>query len=219
MTTPTNPTATSSAFTRPLTRRNFLATSAVGTGLALTAPALTLLTAGCSTSWITTVENDLPIIVGIANSILQVITTATGSGAIAATVGALISDAVTALSASLTALQNAIAAYQANTGSGLTKVIAALTSAQSDITKVIQSLPAGTVSPVVLTVIVAGIGTVITILSSIQALVPGASPVGVNARAVRAATTTAATMPNAASLKAGFNSVLMLNGYGELAIQ
>jgi hypothetical protein len=200
-----------------MNRRNFLQTAGVGAAV-LTVPAMTIFTAGCSSSWITTVENDLPIIVGIANSILQVISTATGSGALAATVGAIVTQAVQTLTTSLQALQQAITAYQANTGSGLSKVISALTSAQTSIKAVIESLPAGTVSPVVLTIIVAGIGTVITILSSIQALIPGAAPTAMTARATSAASNPAVTMPNAASLKAGFNSVLILQGYGSAAL-
>ena len=192
-----------------MNRRNFLQTGAVGTAAVLTLPAASIFEIGCSTSWIKTVQNDLPIIVGIANSILEVVTTATGSGALAAAAGALITAAVNALSASLTALSDAVTAYEASTGTGLARVIAALTAAQSDIKAVIQSLPAGTISPVVMTIIVAGVGTIITILSSIQALIPGASAAKVTARATTAAANPQVVMPNSASLKAGYNSVLM----------
>lgn len=202
-----------------MNRRNFLQTGAIGTGLVLTAPALAIFETGCSTSWIQTVENDLPIIVGVANSILQVITTATGSGAIAGTVGALVTAAVQTLTASLGALQEAVTAYQANTGTGLSKIIAALVASQAAIKGVIESLPAGTVSPIVLTIIVAGVGTVITILSSIQALIPGAAPAGVTARAISAVSRQTVVMPNAATLKTGFNSVLWLHGYEGAAVK
>jgi hypothetical protein len=196
-----------------MNRRSFLQTSAVGTAAVLTVPAMTVFTAGCSTSWITTVENDIPVIVGIANSILEVISIATGSGAIAAAVGAIVTDAVNALSASLSALQDAVLAYQASTGTGLTKVIAALLAAQADVQKVVASLPAGSVSTVVETVIIAGIGTVITILSGIQSLIPGAATASVTAKAVSAVSKSTVTPPNAATLKAGFDLVLINYGF------
>jgi hypothetical protein len=202
-----------------MNRRNFLQASAAGTGLVLTAPALVIFETGCPTSWIQTVENDLPIIVGIANSILQVITTATGSGAIAADVGKLVTESVQTLSTSLQALQDAVTAYQANTGTGLSRVIAALVASQADIKAVIQSLPAGTIAPVEMTIIVGGVGLVITILSAIQSLIPGAAPTGVTAKAISAVSKQTVVMPNAAALKTGYNSLLWLHGYESAAVK
>jgi hypothetical protein len=157
--------------------------------------------------------------VGIANAILQVIATAMGNGVLASAVGAIISEAVQALSASLQALQDAITAYQANTGSGLSKVISAVQAAQADAQKVISSLPAGSVSTVVQSIIIAGLGAIITILSSIQAMIPGAAPASITAHATSAAASTTIVLPNAAAIKTGFNNVLLVHGYGAQEIK
>lgn len=103
-------------------------------------------------------EDDLPVIIGIANSVLQVVSAATGNGVLAAGVSAIITEATTALTAALNALQTAISAYQAaETGGNLAAVIAALQSAQQSVNGVIAALPTGTVSSTVDTIIVAGL--------------------------------------------------------------
>ena len=194
-------------------RRNFLKAGALGSGLVLTAPAMMVFETGCNTNWITVVENDIPVVLEIVNSVLQVITIATGSGALAAGVGAVVTTAINALVASLNAFADAFNAYTSSKSpASLGKVIAALEAAQNDVQAVINSLPAGSVSTTVQTIIVAGIGTVITILSAIQALLPGAAPAALTAHAQAGAV--GVVLPNAAALKTGFNAVVMLHGYG-----
>lgn len=210
-----------------MNRRKFLQAGASAGAITLTAGPVLMTSAGvlttagaaifevgCSTSWINTVLADLPTVVGIANAILQVIATAMGSGALASAIGAVVSEAVQALSASLQALQDAITAYQANTGSGLSKVISAVQAAQADANKVIASLPAGSVSTVVQAIIIAGLGAIITILSSIQAMIPGAAAPGITVRATATAASTTIVLPNAAAIRTGFNNVLLVHGYG-----
>jgi hypothetical protein len=201
-----------------MNRRTFIQGTAAA-GAVLTASSAAVFEAGCSTSWINTVLADLPTVVGIANAILQVIATAMGNGVLASAVGAIISEAVQTLSASLQALQDAITAYQANTGSGLSKVISAVQAAQADAQKVISSLPAGSVSTVVQSIIIAGLGAIITILSSIQAMIPGAAPQSITAHATAAAASTTIVLPNAAAIKTGFNNVLLVHGYGAQEIK
>ena len=201
-----------------LTRRQF----GKGTlALAASAPIAGIGIAGCSTSWITTVMNDMPIIINIINSILSVITVATGNGTLATAAGAIVTQAATALSASLAALQDAVNAYHATPGASTTaNLIAALKVAQADVQKVVQSLPAGTVNATVETVLVAGIGTVITILSAIQSLIPGAAPVAVQASMASSVSKAGpVVLPNGAALSSGFNSVLILNGFGAQAVR
>ena len=111
-------------------------------------------------------------------------------------------------------------AYNANKSQGnLNALIAALTKVQSDVQGVIATLPAGSVSPSIVAVIVAALGTAILTLSSIQALIPGAAPAVVTARAVAAVATGKVEPPNAATLKSSFNAVLGLHGYQKFQLQ
>jgi hypothetical protein len=113
-----------------------------------------------------------------------------------------------------------VTAYKAAGSAGtLSSVIAALQVAQKDVQGVIAALPAGTVSTVVNTIIVAGLGTAVVVLSSIQAIIPGAAPVAVTFRATSTATASKPVLPNAAALRGGYNAVLMLHGYGQLAVK
>lgn len=198
-----------------LTRRQFGKVSLTALGTAAIAGTGTLALDGCSTAWITTVENDLPVVVNIVSGLVGIIATATGNGLLSAAVGAVVSEAVNAAVASLSALEDAVKAYSANQSAGtLQAVIAALTAAQGDIGKVVAALPAGSVSAVVETVIIAGLGTAITILSSIQALIPGAAPAALTAKATASVIASKPVLPNAAALKAGYNCVLWIHGYG-----
>lgn len=200
-----------------LSRRDFGKTSLLAIGTAALAGTGTV---GCSTSWVTTVENDIPEIVNIVSSILSVISVATGNGAIAGAVGTIVSEAISAFQAALAAFQAAVIAYNGGKGQGtLQAVIDALQSAQQSVQAVVAALPAGSVSPIVDTIIIAGLGTIITILSGIQTLIPGAAPVGVTTAATATAILTKPVLPNGAALRSGFNAVLVLHGYGAQKIQ
>jgi hypothetical protein len=189
-------------------------------GAALALPSLALLEGCTSTSWIATVEADLPEVVSIVSSITGVLGVATGNGAPPADVAAIIAQAVAAATASLNALNDAVVAYKGSASAGnLAAIISTLEAAQKDIQGVIAALPAGTVSTTVNTIIVAAIGTAVVVLSSIQAIIPGAAPAAVTFRATSAASATKPTLPNAAALRGGYNAVLMLHGYGQLALK
>jgi hypothetical protein len=193
-----------------LDRRLFLKLSVAGAAVAV----VSLPTLGCSTAWITTVLNDLPVVISIAQSIVAVVAEATGNGALAPIDAALISAAASALSTGLTALQDAVNAYNSNNSGGLAPVIAALLAAQTDATKVVSSLVAAgvTVNSDVQMIITAAMGTAATILAAIQSLIPGAAPASVTAKATATVALGKVTMPNAESLKYGYNSVLWLHG-------
>jgi hypothetical protein len=198
-----------------LDRRMFLVMSG-GAAVAVA----TVGTTGCSTSWIDTVIADIPVVVNIANSVVSVIAEATGNGSLPASVAAILTTAMNVAIASLNAFQDAANAYKANDSKGnLAALISALTKAQGDVQGVIAALPAGTVSPTVLAVIVAALGTAILTLSSIQALIPGAAPSEVTAKAMAAVVTGKVSAPNAATIKFSYNAVLAFHGYGHLQLQ
>ncbi len=176
---------------------------------------------GCSlSSWLTTVEGDLPEILNIITSILAVVTAATGSGTIATDVTAKVDAAVKTFQALLTTLQSSVAAYSANKSAGnLAALIAALQAAQAGVPNVISTISLIT-SPTVATVIVAGFGTAITILSAIEALVPGAAPAAMKAAAAQLQSTASnkIQLPNKETLRTSFNAVLILHGYAQFQI-
>jgi hypothetical protein len=202
-----------------MNRRMFLQLSGTGAAVAVAAPTV-LLTTGCSTAWITTVIDDIPVVINIVNSVVSVIAEATSNGGLPASVAAALTTAMNVAIASLNAFQDAANAYNANKSQGnLNALIAALTKVQSDVQGVIATLPAGSVSPSIVAVIVAALGTAILTLSSIQALIPGAAPAVVTARAVAAVATGKVEPPNAATLKSSFNAVLGLHGYQKFQLQ
>jgi len=204
-----------------LNRRTFLKLSSAGAAVAVVTVPSSVLLEGCSTSWITTVEKDLPVIVNIVQSIIAIIAEATGNGTLAASAAALMANASNVLNAALNALSQAVTAYNAaKTQGNLDAVIAALQSAQSAASGVITALQtAGVpVSSSIATVVTAGIGTAIVILSSIQVLIPGAAPASVVMKAQVKAGLGKVAVPGTDTLKYGYNSVLWLHGLSTHAV-
>jgi len=199
-------------------RRTFLKLSASGAAVAVL-PATALLE-GCSTEWVDVVLKDLPTVVNIAGTILSIVATATGTGALSPVIGQIISASATALQASLQAFKDAVDAYNASKTQGnLNAVIAALQVAQNDARKVIEALPAGTVSTTVQLAIVGALGLVVTLLSSIQTLIPGGAPLSITTKAGIDVVRTKPVMPNADALKFGMNAVLNLHGFASAQIK
>lgn len=206
-----------------LTRRTFgkVAAGSVAGAALLSMPALE----GCSTSWITTLENDLPELTNIATSIISIVALASGNGSLVSTDAALITAATQVLQASLTALQNAVNAYNGGKGQGTVAAIsAALGAVATDAQAVIAKLTAAGVGvPTnVQTSIVAGIGLLVTIVSSIQLLLPAApvpATVGLTAKASAKAAVAKTTPPTKAQIRSGYNAVLVMQGFAADQIQ
>ena len=201
-----------------ITRRQF------GKGTAALAAATALIAMpeleGCSTSWITTLENDIPELVNIAGSIISIVALATGNGTLVANDAALITAATQVLQTTLQALQTAVAAYNGGKGQGTVQAIsAALAAVATDAQKVIAAITAsGVAVPTnVQTSIVAGIGLLVTIVSSIQLLLPNApvpATVGLTAKASATTAIAKTAPPNKAQIRSGYNAVLVLQGFG-----
>lgn len=199
-----------------ISRRGFFGRSlvAAGTLALLGSPMIGL--SGCSTSWMTTAENDLPIVVNIATTIVSIVATLTGNGGLTPAAVVIIQEAANVFSAGMSALQDAINAYKSSpTASLLAKVIAAIDAVEADAPKVIATIsqvPANVVS-----IITAGIGTAISLLSAIESLIPKSAVVGTvlatRAQAVKV------SMPNAAQVKSNWNAVLVRYGYGQHQMQ
>lgn len=200
-----------------ITRRQFGKTSAamVAATALIAMPELE----GCSTSWITTLENDIPELVNIAGSIISIVALATGNGTLVAADGALITAATQVLQAALQTLQDAVTAYNGGKGQGTVAAISdALAAVATDAQALIAKLTAaGVAIPTnVQTSIVAGIGLLVTIVSSIQLLLPNApvpATVGLTAKAKAKASAAKTAPPSAGQIRTGFNSVLVLQGF------
>lgn len=202
-----------------MNRRQF-GTIAIAGGAVLAAGPGTIALDGCSTSWIATLEKDLPTLVNIAGSIISIVAIAQGNGALPAALAPEISAAATVLQASLQALQSAVAAYNGGKGAGtLAAVTAAIAAVQTAAQKVIAALPAGSVSTPTETAIIAGIGLLITLLSSVQLLMPGGAPAPAVAKARTRAVVERPSMPDAATIRTGFNAVLQLHGFESAMIK
>lgn len=198
-----------------MNRRMFLAMSGGAAVAVATAP----MTA-CSTAWITTVIDDIPVVVNIVNSVVAVVAQATSNGSLPGDVAARLTAAMNVAIAGLNAFEDIANTYNADKSQGnLTALIGALTTAQNDVQGVVAVLPAGVLNPSVVAVIVAALGTAILTLSSIQALIPGAAPAVVTAKAVQAAVSGKIVPPNAETLKSSFNAVLGLHGFASLQLK
>lgn len=200
-----------------MNRRSFMIVASTS-GVGLLATGSTALVTGCSTNWITVVTNDIPELINIANSVISIVGLATGNGSLAAGLGTEVTLAANALKVTLSSLQDAANAYNANKSQGnLSALIAAIQAVQNDLSKVVAALPPGSISSTVETSLVALIGLAVTIISSIQALVPGAAPVAVTARAAQAAVTGKVAPPSAETMRFAVNATLRMHGFGQLA--
>ncbi len=202
-----------------INRRQFGLGSLAGAAVISSGGGVALLT-GCSSSWITTLENDLPQLVSIASSIISIVALAQGNGALPAALAPDIAAAAAALKTSLQDLQSAVTAYNNGKGSGtLAAVTDALIAVQTSAQNVIAALPAGSVSTPTETAIIAGIGLLITLLSSVQLLMPGGAPAPAVAKARARAVVERPSMPDAATIRTGFNAVLQLHGFESAMIK
>lgn len=201
-----------------MNRRTFLKVG--GVGLTVSATPSLLLLEGCPTvdQWVQTVENDIPVIVNIISTITSVVGQATGNGALTTVIAGLINQSVQTLEAGLNAFKDAVDSYHAaKTQGNLQAVIAALTAVQKDVSSVITTLPIQV--PAITSIIVASLGTAITVLSALQAIIPGAAPATAQKGVITAALKGKVTFPSAATLKVGYNAVLVAYGYSSYQVQ
>ena len=162
-----------------MNRRTFLKASSIAAGAA-TIPAATLME-GCSTTWIQTLNNDMPTIISIANSVLQVVAISTGNGAIAAAAAPEVNLITKAIQTGLTTLQQMVNDYNANPNADLmSKIYTALNDLLANLSAL---LPASGIKNVQLqTTITSVVAIVVTILQSIKLLLPpSAAPASMKA--------------------------------------
>jgi hypothetical protein len=165
------------AVTNNVERRRFItglvtAASAIGLGV------LCFTVTGCPSnaqvnSWIATAEKDTPVIKSVLLSVVGIATVATGNGEFAAPALALVNTAVNASTAALATIQTLLADYSAAPNADtLTKLDAALGDVQTNLSKILSSIPGYSVSPAIASSISAGLSLAVTVISSIQLLIP-----------------------------------------------
>ena len=191
-----------------MNRREFVKYASL-TGVGTLALSSGFMLEGCSTSWITTALNDLPVVVNIATTIATIVADALGGGVIPAAVAAIIKTAATAVQTGLALVQQLIADYQANPSQTIiAKILTTLQDVQSQLTQILQ---AAHIDNAALQATIAGaIGLAITVVTAIMSLLPNVTPAGAM-RAPRAAIKPLTP----AQIKAQFDSILTQNGYGK----
>ena len=201
-----------------MTRRTAMKFGAV----ALAAPAV-LTIEGCPTAeqWFQTIEADLPTAVSIVESILSIASIASGNGGLLAAAMPAITTAANETKIALTAVQNAIAAYNGGKGTGtINQIAAAVGTAQTAIQSIVAALPAGSVNPETVAALVAAAGTLTVLISSIALLVPTtSSTASASARVAIKATGEKVTLPSAGAIATGLNAVYASHGFGNVAVQ
>ena len=196
-------------------RRQFLST--VGTGAAVGAfAAAPLVLEGCDAQkWISIALSDLPVILQIAESIISIVGAASGQDT-AADVAQAQNAAAQAKQALLTA-QSLIQQYQASpTGDLLSKIDAALVAAQTNLSSVLSVLHIA--NPTLQATIAASIGSALTIVVALQALVPPPpTPAPANVTLNRKALSNQNS--NAVAIKVAFNEAVTAAGGSAYAIK
>lgn len=193
-----------------MNRRSFLKRSST-TLLALAAVSLLpAFTAGCSTSWITTAEKDLPVISAILTSTLGIVADATGNAALDAVGQAALNVAINAASAGLVTLSSLVTDYNASpSASVLVKITAALTDVQQNLNGILSA--AQIKDTALQTAIAGGIGVAISVVSSIELLIPSsavsAKSAAIGVKPVKIEVSTPA------EIKARYNAIVLASGY------
>jgi hypothetical protein len=210
-----------------MNRRNFLTRSGAALALApLAGSAALFTTTGCSTSWINTAIADIPTAIAIAQSISAIVTLATGNALITPAAAALIETAASVAKAGLLTLQDAINTYQKNPSTTtLAKITDTLNQLLTDLPNILPTLTFTDQATKV--AITTGITLLISVLSSIQLLIPApviaagtrsASRNLSSARVILANKNAKIVVPSVDQIKSQFNSVVALNGYADVAI-
>jgi len=192
-------------------RRDFIHKTTIGT-LSLASITSGFMLEGCSTSWITTALNDLPVIVKIATTIATIVADALGGGIISLAIAAAIQTAATAVQTGLALVQQLVKDYQAAPNASIiAKIQTALTDVQANLTAI---LSAAHIDNVALQAVISGaVGLAITVVTALMSLLPSTTTSGA-LRAPRAAIKPL----TAQQITAQMNGILVRDGYGKYEI-
>jgi hypothetical protein len=162
---------------------------------------------GCNAAeWVQTALNDLPTILSIAESIIQIVAAAQGAanpGALA-----LAQKAAAQVQSDLQLVQTLIQGYNASAtkNSDLQKIDAALLDVQTNLAGIEGALHVA--NPAIQAAISAGVSSALVIVVALQSLIPAPS----NASAARLELAKAKPANHSVTIKAGYNAALAAAG-------
>jgi len=177
---------------------------------------LCLVVSGCTTSWITTAINDIPVVVQIVTSILQIVAAASGKGA-DPTMIAQVGNIGQQAQSDLQLLNSLVSQYQSASAAAkpglLNQIDAALTTAQGNLNQILVAFHVN--DPALQATIAGSVGLALSALLEIQSLIPPAP----NAPATRMAISAKALKPRTAKqLKDEANFIFQSHGYSQYVI-
>jgi hypothetical protein len=199
--------------TEDRSRRKFILTSAAA-GALLGGGVVTL--EGCSVDWITTAIADLPTIINIATTVLEIVADALGQSALSPAIAAIINTAATAAKATLVLVQALVQNYQSNpSASVLAQIKADLLTVQSQLGSILAA--AHIDNPALQAAITTGVALAIGTVDLILSLLPSSNIAGAF-QAQKKAQQGWITKPyEATNITNQFNAFLTDNGYGKYA--
>ena len=174
---------------------------------------LSLVLAGCSTSWISTVLADLPVITQVALNIASIVAAAQGKGQTSPTVTSEVQSIANQVQSDLTLIQSLIANYKSATAAQQPGIVQRISAALGDVqTNLNAILTAVHVNDAALqATITAAVGVAVTTVAAIASLLPAVPG------AVRASNPVKA--PSAPELKKQFNAIFAANGFPQAEIK
>lgn len=175
---------------------------------------LALILAGCSTSWISAVLADLPVITQVALNIASIVAAADGSQVNRAA-AAQVQSIANQVKSDLTLVQNLITSYQSATAaerpSIVQKIDAALSDAQSNLNAILTAVHVDNAA--LQATIVAAVGVAVSTVASIKSLLPA------SASAATARASNPVKPPSAKQLKKQFNAIFLANGFPQAQLK
>ena len=175
-----------------------------------------LILVGCSTAWIQTAISDIPVIVQVVTSILQLVSAAQGHGADPAMI-AQVQNIGQQAQSDLQLLNSLVSQYQSASATAkpglLNEIDTAITTAQANLTQILVAFHV--TDPALQATIAGAVGLALSTLMEIQSLIPPpptatAKRLAVSAKAVKPRT--------AAQIKSEYNFIVTSHGFASAAI-
>ena len=195
-----------------ISRRTFLHSAS---SVAILAGCPVLLT-GCDSSWVATAEKDVPVILQILDSILAIAGQASGNGVLVPVAQAALNTSVAIVQATLQTISQEIKTYNANPNdTTLQRITALLVTGQANLNAVLSTIPGA--HSQLQSSISSGINLALTVLASIQLLIPQNNATPASARRTATAPKKIVVL-TPAQIKAQYNTVLLANGFAKFAV-
>lgn len=194
-----------------LSRRKF-AGAAFMLGVSATLPFV-----GCTTGWIDTAIQDIPVVEQIINTVVSIAALSTGNVLLTPAAIATIDMASKAVAADLLVLKALLNDYNNTPGvSVIQRIDQTLQEIEANL-HTILTVPGVPVSSTLYAIISSGIGLALTVVSSVQLLIP-------NSKKSLALKASGAPRPpvqlmKSSDIKFSYNAVLKSNGYPQFAIK